>query len=77
MVMGRALLLACIGGAIGIGAGYLAGLSFRAVLAGINPADFAAIAGALAVAIVMVLAGSVWPAIRAARISPLEATRAE
>ena len=77
LVIGRGLMLACIGGAIGLGIGYLAGMSFRAVLAGVNPADIVAIGGALGVSIVMVIAGSVWPAIRAARINPIIATRAE
>lgn len=77
MVLMRGLRLACVGGAVGLGAGYLAGTSFRAVLAGVDPADVTAIGGALAVAVVMTLAGSLWPALRAARTDPMTATRAD
>jgi predicted permease len=77
MVLGRGLRLACIGGAVGLAAGYLTGLSFRAVLAGVEPTDVAALGGAITVALAMTLAGSLWPALRAARTDPMTATRAE
>jgi predicted permease len=77
MVLGRGLRLALAGGLVGIGAGYLTGSSFRAVLAGVEPTDAAAFGLALAVAIVMTLAGSLWPALRASRTDPMTATRAE
>ena len=77
MVLGRGLRLAGIGGAVGLGAGYLTGASFRSVLAGVEPADLTALGGAMAVAVAMTLAGSFWPAMRAARTDPITATRAE
>jgi ABC-type antimicrobial peptide transport system permease subunit len=77
MVLGRGLRLACIGGAVGLAAGYLTGLSFRSVLAGVEPTDVAALGGAITVAVAMTLAGSLWPALRAARTDPMTATRAE
>ena len=77
MVLGRGLRLACIGSAVGLGVGYLAGWSFRAVLAGVEPTDVVALGGAITVAVVMTLAGSFWPALRAARTDPVTATRAE
>ena len=77
MVLGRGLRLACVGGVVGLAAGYLTGLSFRAVLAGVEPTDVAALGGAITVAVAMTLAGSLWPALRAARTDPMTATRAE
>jgi predicted permease len=77
MVLVRGLKLACIGGAIGLAAGYLTGLSFRSLLAGVEPADAAALAGAITIAVAMTLVGSFWPALRAARTDPITATRAD
>jgi predicted permease len=77
MVLGRGLKLALVGGGVGLGAGYLVGTSFRAVLAGIDPADVAALGGALAVALTMTIGGSLFPALRASRTDPMTATRAE
>ena len=53
------------------------GWSVRAVLAGVEPTDVVALGGAITVAVVMTLAGSFWPALRAARTDPVTATRAE
>ena len=77
MVLGRGLKLACIGGAVGLGAGYMTGVSFRSVLAGVEPTDLVALSGAIAVAVAMTLAGSFWPAMRAAKTDPMTATRAD
>lgn len=77
MVIGRGLRLALFGAVVGLGAGYFAGASFRTVLAGVEPTDFGAITGAIAVAVLMTLAGSLWPALRAARTDPITATRAD
>jgi predicted permease len=77
MVIFRGLRLAALGGLVGLGLGYFAGSSFRAALAGVEPTDATAIAGALTVAIAMTVVGSLWPALRAARTDPMTATRVE
>jgi len=47
------------------------------LLAGVSPRDAATFAAAVAVAVVMTLAGSLLPALRAIRVDPLTAIRAE
>jgi ABC-type antimicrobial peptide transport system permease subunit len=49
----------------------------QALLAGVSPADPAALAAAIAVAVLMALAGCLAPALRAARLDPVAAMRAE
>ena len=49
----------------------------QALLFGINPADPAVFAGAVAVAAMMAFAGSLMPAWRAMRVDPIEVTRSE
>jgi ABC-type antimicrobial peptide transport system permease subunit len=77
MVIGRGARLAVIGGVAGLAAGYLAGRSFQAVLAGGDPADAFTLGSAVLITTVMTLCGSLAPAVRAARTNPLTATRAE
>jgi ABC-type lipoprotein release transport system permease subunit len=43
----------------------------------VNPADFATFGAAIALALVMTLVGSLLPAVRAVRIDPLNALRAD
>jgi putative ABC transport system permease protein len=62
---------------IGAGIAYAAGRGLQALLFGIDPANAAVFAAAAAVALVMTLAGSLLPALRAARVDPITATRAE
>jgi ABC-type antimicrobial peptide transport system permease subunit len=77
MVMGRSALLAGIGVAIGVAFAYAAGRSMQAMLAGVDPLDLTVFGAAVLLALVMTLAGSLLPALRAVRIDPLTATRAE
>lgn len=49
----------------------------RSLLVGVTPTDALSLASAVGVSVAMTLAGSLLPAIRAARISPAEAMRAE
>jgi predicted permease len=77
MVLGEGLVLAAAGAALGLGLAYAAGILLRALLAGVAPTDAPALVAALAVALVMTLAGSVVPAWRAARVDPAVVMRAE
>ena len=77
MVLGRSAVMAAIGVAIGAALAYAAGRSMQALLFGVDPADPLVFAAAIALALVMTLAGSVLPALRAVRVDPLAATRAD
>ena len=77
MVMGRSAIMALLGVAIGAALAYAAGRSMQAVLFGVDPANPTVFAAAIALAMLMTLAGSLLPAWRAVRIDPIEATRTE
>jgi putative ABC transport system permease protein len=75
LVLRRGLILAAIGMAIGGLAAYGAGRWMESLLAGISPHDPAIFSGAIGLTLGLALIGTLLPAIRAARVSPLEATR--
>jgi putative ABC transport system permease protein len=75
LVLKRGMLLALAGIAIGVAAAYGAGRWLEALLAGISPHDPAVFAFAIGIALLLAVAGTLLPAIRASRISPLEAAR--
>ncbi len=77
MVLRQGALLAAAGGALGLAAAYAAGRSMEALLAGIEPADPATFTTALGLALAMTVTGSLLPALRAARVDPTVALRAE
>ncbi len=77
MVLGEGFVLAAVGAALGLAMAYGAGRSLDALLAGVTPTDGPTLAAALAVALLMTLAGSVVPAWRAARIDPAMVIRME
>jgi len=77
MVIARSAMLAAIGVVIGAAVAYAAGRSMQSVLFGINPADAAAFASAIALALLMTIAGSLLPAWRAIKVDPITATRTE
>jgi ABC-type antimicrobial peptide transport system permease subunit len=77
MVMGRSAMLTAVGAIIGAAVAYAAGRSMHAVLFGVDPANLAVFAAAIALAALMALAGSLWPAWRAVRVDPIEVTRSE
>jgi putative ABC transport system permease protein len=77
MVLGEGFMLAAVGAAVGLAMAYVAGRSLEALLAGVTPTDGPTLAAALAIAVVMTLAGSVVPAWRAARVDPATVMRAD
>ena len=77
MIISEAGRLALLGGIPGLIAAYAAARGMRALLFGIPPGDpITLIAGAIVV-MVVTFAGSLAPAVRAVRVSPLEAIRAD
>jgi putative ABC transport system permease protein len=77
MVVGRGVLLAAAGIVPGIFLAYAAGRSMQALLAGVPPADPATFAAVAALALVMTVAGTLVPAIRAVRVDPISVMRVE
>jgi putative ABC transport system permease protein len=77
MVMRRGLLLVASGLLPGLLLAYLAGRSLQALLVGVTPADPATYAAALGLTMTMAFAGTLLPTLRALRIDPLRAIRAE
>lgn len=77
LVLGRGFLLAVAGVSVGVALAYAAGRSLEALLAGISPRDPFTFLGAVAVALSTTLIGSALPALRALRVDPLAAMRAE
>jgi putative ABC transport system permease protein len=75
LVVRRGLILGALGIAIGGAAAYGAGRWMESLLAGISPHDPAIFSGAVGLTLAVALIGTLLPAIRASRVSPLEATR--
>lgn len=77
MVMREGFMLAAIGICFGLAIAYLAARSMQALLAGLQPHDLMTFAAAIALALFMTLLGSFLPVLRALRVDPLTAIRAE
>jgi predicted permease len=77
MVLREGAVLAAIGGIAGLCLSYAAGRTFESLLAGVRPADPLTYSIAMAVALLMTLSGSLIPALRAVRVDPVKALRAE
>ena len=77
LVARRGLGLGIGGVAVGVIVAYVAGRWMESLLVGVSPFDVPALSVAIGVSIGMTLAGSLLPALRAARISPAEAMRLE
>jgi predicted permease len=77
MILRDGIVLAMIGIAAGVGLAYGAGLQMQALLAGIRPGDAETFLAAVVTCLFMTLAGSLIPAVRAVRIDPTVAIRAE
>jgi predicted permease len=77
MIVRRSILLALAGVVPGIALAYAAGRSMEALLAGVRPADVPTLLAAVALSFAMTLIGSVMPTVRALRVNPITALRAE
>ena len=77
MVVSQGMKLALLGMVPGIVAGFLAARGMRALLFGVAPTDPLTMTVAAALVLVTTLAGSLIPALRAVRVSPMVALRME
>ncbi len=77
LTVGEGFKLAALGILAGILLGYGAGQLLQSLLAGVKPWDLGAFAAAAALSVAMTIAGSLLPAIRAVRVDPTTAMRAE
>jgi putative ABC transport system permease protein len=77
MTVGEGFKLAAIGIVLGIALAYGTGQLLQSLLAGVKPWDPSTLITAVGVSLVMTIAGSLLPAIRAVRVDPITAVRAE
>jgi predicted permease len=77
LVLDEGVRLAAAGTVAGVALAYAAGRALEALLAGVSPRDAVTFASAVALALVMTVAGGLLPALRAVRADPLAAIRAE
>jgi putative ABC transport system permease protein len=77
MIVSQGMKLTLVGIVPGVLTAYAAARGMRALLFGVEPADPATILGAVALVVVMTLAGSLVPALRAVRLNPMLVLRAE
>jgi predicted permease len=77
MVMVKGVALAAMGSLAGVLAAFWAAGTLRALLFGVDPWEPTAYLAAIGVCAGVALAGSVLPAMRATRVNPIEALRAE
>jgi len=77
IVLQDSLLLATAGVILGVALAYAAGRAMQSILAGITPGDAATFLAAAGLCFLMTLAGSLAPALRALRVDPITAIRAE
>jgi predicted permease len=77
LVLGEGLVLAVVGIVPGVAAAYGAARALSALLFGVSPGDPVTLLAAVGLGLLMTVAGSIIPAWRAVRVSPLSAMRAE
>jgi predicted permease len=77
MVLRRSAMLAVAGVIPGVVVAYLAGRSMEALLAGVAPADGVTMLAAVGLSLLMTVVGSLLPTLRALRVDPITALRAE
>ena len=77
MIVKDAAWLAVIGMAAGAVAAFAAGRAMQALLAGVSPVDPLTFAGAAALSLLMTLAGTLLPTLRALRVDPIAVIRTE
>ncbi|HVT39026.1 MAG TPA: hypothetical protein VHE78_08270, partial [Gemmatimonadaceae bacterium] len=76
-VMRQALVLALAGVIPGIVVAYAAGRGMESLLAGVRPGDAATFVAAALLCVLMTLAGSLLPVLRAVRVAPSAVFRSE
>jgi ABC-type antimicrobial peptide transport system permease subunit len=76
-IVGRGMLATSIGIVIGVGLAAGAGRALQALLAGVAPTDRLTFAVAVGLCVAMAIAGSLIPALRALRVDPIRAIRAD
>jgi predicted permease len=77
MIVRRSVMLSLAGVVPGVALAYLVGRSMQALLAGVAPADVPTMAAAVGLSALMTIVGSVMPTLRALRVDPISALRAE
>jgi ABC-type antimicrobial peptide transport system permease subunit len=77
MILRRSLMLVTVGTILGGAMALLMAQAMQSILAGVSPADPATLFGAAGLALLMVFAGSLVPALHAVRVDPMRAIRAE
>jgi putative ABC transport system permease protein len=77
LIAGEAFSLAMIGILLGAAMAYASGLELQSLLAGLKPNDVDAFSAGILLSLVMTIAGSCLPAMRAVRVDPATALRAE
>lgn len=77
MILRQGLMLATAGAVVGVALAFAAGRAMQALLAGVSPADIWTFAIGVAFVFVMTMLGSIPPAVRASRVDPTTAMRAE
>jgi predicted permease len=77
MVMRQAVVLAAAGVLPGIVLAFVAGRALQSLLAGVQPGDAVTFATAVTLCVVMTLAGSLLPVLRAVQVEPATAFRSE
>jgi ABC-type antimicrobial peptide transport system permease subunit len=77
LVLRQGLALAAAGGLLGLVLAYGAARAMQALLAGVRPDDASTYAAAAGVTLLTALVGSLVPALRALRVDPTRALRAE
>ncbi len=75
MVVRRGVVLTLAGLAVGLGLAWAAARAMSALLFGIGANDPATLIGVVGLLLVIALAASCLPALRAARVDPMEALR--
>ena len=77
MILRRSVQLTLAGVVPGVALAYVAGRSMEALLAGVRPADAPTMVTAVGLSALMTIVGSVMPTLRALRVDPITALRAE
>jgi putative ABC transport system permease protein len=77
MILRRSVVLALAGVIPGVALAYAAGRSMEALLAGVKPADAPTMFTAVGLSALMTIVGSVMPTLRALRVDPITALRAD